>query len=199
MSKNVNERDATDSLQAWMNYVVVDLSIHKRSEWAHTLGVTPQSIGTWLSGEKFPRAEVLRELVSVLTSTYELVAHKAIDAWGKLSAKPLRQVWPGETRTDAPTLAHYIVSPLWERLRLSVQSQRASDQDRLLSAFLDTTNRYRLSSLGSKSSQVQVTPPSHEQIREVAPCATNADSKYLDLVLAQFRQGRAWSYEAMMS
>jgi len=143
-NKNIPVPKESQTLVEWLKFVVTTLEIHSRAEWGHVLGVTPQDIGTWLNGEKLPRPDALRDLLSTLDQRYAEQASVALKVWETLARRPLREVWPGDARTDAQTLGHYVIGPLWDDLRLAVQSQPTDIQASLLKYFIGEVNRRRL-------------------------------------------------------
>jgi hypothetical protein len=182
-------RESRISLVIWLKYVIQTLGIHSRAEWGTVLGITPQAIGNWLSGEKLPRAESLHGLLSTLEQLrYADRASSALDAWAELATHPLRDVWPSEVRiADARTLGHYVVTPLWEDLRLAVESQPPDTQTSLLTHCIGEVNRQRLRSRALRLGAAN--PRDAEQIRRVAPSAAKANPAVVPAIQHLLQRG----------
>lgn len=180
-------KDSQTSLVAWLKLVVTTLEIHTRAEWGHVLGVTPQAIGTWLSGEKLPRPDSLRDLLSTLEQRYAERARSALTAWQALARRPLREVWPGDARTDALTLGHYVIGPLWDDLKLAVESQTPDIQENLLRCFIEEVNRRRLSERDRRINGISSL--SEGTIRKFAPKATQANPALISMMNSARERG----------
>jgi hypothetical protein len=176
-----------DSLVEWLKLVVTTLAIHTRAEWGHVLGVTPQAIGTWLNGEKLPRADALRDLLSTLEQRYAERAKPALADWKVLAMHPLHEVWPGVARGDTRTLGHYVVGPLWEDLRLAVESQTPEMQARLLKTFIAEINEHRLGERGRRLGREQLS--NEAALRRGAPKATQANPGLVSMMSSAIQRG----------
>ncbi len=130
------------SLVAWLDDALVDAGIHALDKWPLVLGASARTIDAWRRGEQFPSAEALRGLV--LTLARYPAAGSVVARWHELSRQPLREVWTGKTNIDAPTLAHYVLLPLWDDLRLAVESFLPDVQDEVLGAFVGVVHRRML-------------------------------------------------------
>lgn len=176
-----------ESLVEWLKLVVTTLGIHTRAEWGHALGVTPQAIGTWLSGEKLPRPDALRDLLSTLEQRYAERARSALADWKILAKHPLHEVWPGVARGDTRTLGHYVVGPLWEDLRLAIESQTPEMQASLLKGFIAEVNQQRLGARGRRLGRAQL--PDEAALCRAAQSATRANPGLVSMMSSAIQRG----------
>lgn len=129
-------------LADWLGDVIDGLRIHGRAGWGRALGVTEQAIGQWIAGKCLPRAENLRGMLVLLRERYPAEAAAELRQWEAMSDRPLGASRRGR-KGAARSIGHYVVGPLWEDLRLAVESQPSVVQESILSDFIAQTNRRR--------------------------------------------------------
>ncbi len=132
------------SLTSWLHHVIDELDIHSRANWGHVLGVTEQTIGNWVRGASMPRAEKLRELVVLLRDRYAPRAALALVAWKSLAILAPHAAWGADVKTDAHSLADYIIVPLWDDLHLAVDALPHPEQEEVLEDAIESAHRRTL-------------------------------------------------------
>lgn len=125
-----------EKLAVWLKYVIDDLKIHDRAGWGQALGVFETNIGLWIAGH-VPRADKLRSILVLLRDRYPAASIEALTQWQELALLPLEGF-------NGDTLGRYALSPLWQDLKMAVESMPDSVGEELLKSFVAQTNALRL-------------------------------------------------------
>lgn len=132
-------------LREWMADVIDGLGIHQRPGWEIVLGRAEEMIDQWVNGRSMPGPGDLNSITSVLARYgHRPGAVEALDRWTKLLSLSPSEAWGGWVPTEHPTLAAYVLAPLWERLHECVDFQAFEAQVALLRGFIREANERRL-------------------------------------------------------
>lgn len=101
------------SLAAWLKYVIDDLQIHTRAEWASILGTREDVVELWIDDKLFITCEALYGILFLLKERYIVEASTALAAWSTLS-KTSPDPWFGRS------LADYVVKPMYNKFRMAL-------------------------------------------------------------------------------
>lgn len=130
-------------ISQWLRQALDSTAILSKAGWACVLGVSLDVLAQFLAGDAVPDARTLRSLFLILQDHESEAARRACERWHELAARPLREVHPA-ARSEAPTLAHYVLGPLWEDHRLAVLALPAHEQEQLLQNGIYEATRWAI-------------------------------------------------------
>lgn len=128
-------------ISQWLRQAIEQTQILSKEGWANVLGVNVAMVLQYASGDLVPKARVLRDLVQVVRGHESEDAKRCARSWSELEQLPIRKAHPA-ARGDALTLAHYIVTPLWDAHRFAVAALPAHEQERLLQNGIGEASRW---------------------------------------------------------
>lgn len=130
-------------ISQWLQQALDSTAILSKAGWACVLGVNLDVLSQYLAGDAVPDARTLREVFLVLQDHESDAARRACERWHELASRPLREVHP-TARSEAPTLAHYVLGPLWEDHRVAVLALPAHEQEQLLQNGIYQATRWAI-------------------------------------------------------
>lgn len=130
-------------ISRWLRLAFDSTTILSKVGWASVLGVSLDTLSRFLAGDTVPEARTLRSMFLILQDHESDAARQACELWHELASRPLREVHP-TARSEAPTLAHYVLGPLWEDHRLAVLALPAHEQEQLLQNGIYEATRWAI-------------------------------------------------------
>ncbi len=134
---------STSPISQWLRQALESTAILSRAGWACVLGISLDSISQVLAGDTVPDARTLRSIFLIVQDHESDAARRACERWNELASRPLREAHP-TARSEAPTLAHYVLAPLWEDHRLAVAALPAHEQEQLLQNGIYEATRWAI-------------------------------------------------------
>lgn len=130
-------------ISQWLQQALHSTAILSKAGWACVLGVNLEVLSQYLAGDTVPDARTLRAVFLILQDHESDAARSACARWHELAGRPLREVHP-TARSEAPTLAHYVLGPLWEDHRVAVLALPAHEQEQLLQNGIYQATRWAI-------------------------------------------------------
>lgn len=130
-------------ISQWLRQALDSTAILSRAGWACVLGISPDALSQVLAGDTVPDARTLRSIFLILQDHESDAARRACERWHELASRPLREAHP-TARSEALTLAHYVLGPLWEDHRLAVAALPAHEQEQLLQNGIYEATRWAI-------------------------------------------------------
>lgn len=134
---------STSPISQWLRQALDSTAILSRAGWACVLGIGLDSISQVVAGDTVPDARTLRSIFLIVQDHESDAARRACERWNELASRPLREAHP-TARSEAPTLAHYVLTPLWEDHRLAVAALPAHEQEQILQNGIYEATRWAI-------------------------------------------------------